>query len=67
LFIDFLKNNKAEYTINFFGWEPLLEFMKLKYFLENAKKYINKFTIWTNGILLDKEKLDFFKKNNVLV
>ena len=65
LFINFLKNNKANYTINFFGWEPLLEYDKLKYFVDNSKDYIFKFSIWTNWILLDKEKLEYFKNNNI--
>lgn len=67
LFIDFLSKNKANYTINFFWWEPLLEFEKLKYFLEKSKKYVNRFTIWTNWFFLDREKLYFFKKNNVKI
>ncbi len=67
LFINFIKNNPANYTINFFWGEPLLEFNKLKYFLNNSKKYINKLSIWTNGLLLDEEKLKYFKENNVKI
>lgn len=67
LFIDFLSKNKAHYTINFFWWEPLLEFEKLKYFLEKSKKYVTRFTIWTNWLLLNKEKLDFFKTHDVYI
>ena len=67
LFISFLKNNTADYTINFFGWEPLLECEKLKYFLDNSKKYVSKFSIWTNWVLLTEEKLEYFKLNNVLI
>lgn len=67
LFVDFLSKNKANYTINFFWWEPLLEFEKLKYFLEKSKKYVNRFTIWTNWFFLDREKLNFFKENNVKI
>ncbi len=67
LFIDFLSKNKAFYTINFFWWEPLLEFGKIEYFVNKSKKYVNKFSIWTNWVLLDKKKLDFFKLNNVHV
>ncbi len=67
IFTGFIKNNKADYSINFFGWEPLLKYNNLKYFLDNSKKYINNFSIWTNWILLDKEKLNYFKLNNVNV
>lgn len=67
LFTNFLKDNKADYTINFFGWEPLLEFDKLKYFVNKSKKYVSKYSIWTNWVFLDKEKLEYFKKNNVII
>ncbi|MDD2566160.1 MAG: radical SAM protein [Candidatus Gracilibacteria bacterium] len=66
-FIEFLKNNKANYTINFFGGEPLLEFDKLKYFLENSKSYVNKYSIGTNGILLNKTKILYLIKNKVSI
>lgn len=67
LFIKFLENNKAEYNINFFWWEPLLEFDKIKYFVEKSRNYITKYSIWTNWVLLDNEKLEFFKNNNILI
>lgn len=68
-FIDFLFHNQEKIDnikINFFWWEPLLWFEKIVYFLEKSQK-INKkinYSIWTNWVLLDKEKLDFFVKNN---
>lgn len=67
LFIWFLKNNQAKYTINFFWWEPLLEFEKIKYFIEKSSNYVNRYTIWTNGILLNLDKLDFFRKKDVKI
>lgn len=67
LFFEFVKNNIAEYSINFFWGEPLLEFEKLKYFVDNSKEYIKNFSIWTNWILLDKEKLEYFKKNDIKI
>ncbi len=67
LFSNFLKLNPANYTINFFWWEPLLEYKKLKYFVENSKNYVNNFTIWTNWVFLDKEKLEFFQENNIFI
>jgi len=65
IIIKFLSENKADYIINFFGWEPLLYYNNIKYFLEKTKNIVSIFTIWTNWVLLDKEKLDFFKINNV--
>lgn len=67
LFIDFISNNKAEYNINFFWWEPLLEYDKIKYFVDKTKGSISKFSVWTNGLLLNKEKLEFFKNNNIRI
>lgn len=66
-FIKFLKQNKANYKINFFWWEPLLDFENLKYFVENSKEFISYFSIWTNWILLNKEKLNFLQENNVKI
>lgn len=67
LFANFIESNQAKYTINFFWWEALIEFDKLKYFLEKTKKNIYKFSIWTNWILLDREKLDYFLENNLII
>jgi len=67
LFIIFLKNNTAEYTINFFWWEPLLEFEKMKYFIDRSKEYIYKYSLGTNWLLLNKKKLEYFKKNNIFI
>lgn len=67
LFISFLKNNKASYTINFFWWEPLLEFKKIQYFVEKSREYVFQYSLWTNGKLLTREILDFFKDNNIKI
>ena len=55
--------------IKFFGWEPLLKWNDIKNIVESIKKQKNNmsFTIVTNGILLDKEKLLFCLENNVEV
>ncbi len=66
-FIDFLSNNPANYTINFFWWEPSLEFDKIVYFINRSKEYVSKYTIWTNWVLLNKDKLDFLYKNKVKI
>lgn len=65
--IDFCKENPALYTINFFGGEPLLEFEKLVYFVEKSAPYIQKYSIGTNGILLDEEKLTFLKNHDITI
>jgi len=58
-------------TIEFQGGEPLLNFDIIKYIIEYAKKsneYHKKellFTVVTNSSLMDKEKLNYFVKNDV--
>lgn len=59
-----LKDSKKE--IKFFGGEPLLEFNLIKKIVEynrNLNKNV-KYELTTNGIFLDKDKIDFFKKQN---
>lgn len=68
-FIAFLFNeidNVEYFIINFFWWEPLLGFEKIKYFVEKTKLINNKlnFSIWTNGLLLANNKLSYLNKNN---
>lgn len=65
--INFLYLNPANYTINFFWWEPLLYFNKVKYFIDNSKDIVSNFTIWTNWNLLTKDILEYFKLNNVKI
>ncbi len=67
LFIDFIKNNNAQYIINFFWWEPLLMYNEIKYFVEKSDKYVNKYFIWTNWFLLDYAKLEYFIKNKIKI
>ncbi|MBS3060273.1 MAG: radical SAM protein [DPANN group archaeon] len=58
------KFKKSE--IEFHGGEPLLEFEKIKQVIEYAKKYDNiKFSMQTNGSLLDMEKLEYLTQNKV--
>ncbi|MFA5917175.1 MAG: radical SAM protein [Candidatus Gracilibacteria bacterium] len=69
-FIIFLNSNKdfvKYYHINFFGGEPLLSFDKIKYFVENIQFDKIKYSIGTNGLLLDKDKLNFFKQNKFTI
>lgn len=72
---DFYYNNRDpnynEHYIMFFGGEPLLNFdiipQYLQWFEKKFKGFICKFFIFTNGILLDREKADFFITHNIPV
>ncbi len=60
--------NHNNYLIRFFGGEPLLEFKLLKklipYLINHANKHDKKitFNLTTNGLLLNKAVLDYFKR-----
>lgn len=69
--IDFLiekSEDRVELEVDFFGGEPLMNFDVVKQIVEYArqkekefgKKF--KFTITTNGILLDDEKIDYINR-----
>jgi len=63
------KNAIPHLSISFFGGEPLLEYELMKkgvaYALQNKSKDMTlSFGITTNGVLLDKEKVDFMVKHN---
>ncbi|MBR1822603.1 MAG: thioether cross-link-forming SCIFF peptide maturase, partial [Ruminococcus sp.] len=69
--IDFLlenSGNRPNLELDFFGGEPLMNFNVVKQIVEYARsreKEFNKkfrFTITTNGLLLDDEKIDFINK-----
>lgn len=54
--------------INFFWWEPLLNFDLIIYTVKKFNNIKNiRFSIWTNWILLNKNKLDFCRKYNIIV
>lgn len=70
--IDFLIEkslNRKNLEVDFFGGEPLLNFDVVKKTVEYAKKIEKKhnknfrFTITTNGILLDSEKIEYINEN----
>ncbi len=74
--IDFIIKNSGKrrnLEVDFFGGEPLMNFEVVKGIVEYAReeeKLHNKnfrFTITTNGILLDDEKIDYINKNMVNV
>ncbi|MBP5581713.1 MAG: thioether cross-link-forming SCIFF peptide maturase [Ruminococcus sp.] len=69
--IDFLLENSGDrpnLELDFFGGEPLMNFNVVKQVVEYArsreKEYNKKFrfTITTNGLLLDDEKIDFINR-----
>ena len=69
--IDFLLENSGDrpnLELDFFGGEPLMNFKVVKQIVEYARsreKEFNKkfrFTITTNGLLLDDEKIEFINK-----
>lgn len=69
LAIDMLVNKSIDnelLTIGFYGGEPLLEYELIKYTVEKIKKRIGerkiRFTITTNGTLLNEEILEFLDK-----
>ncbi len=66
-------NDRKE--IIFYGGEPLINFDTLKYIVEECKLMQRQgdissdtnFSMVTNGLLLDEDKIDFLKENNVSV
>lgn len=65
--IKILASKSNDYELRFFWWEPMIRFDIIKkivnYIKEKDSKF--KFTINTNLTLLDEEKIDFVKKNNI--
>lgn len=59
-------NTEKELTVIFFGGEPTLEWDNIIVPLVNKYPKI-KYSITTNGYLLNKEKIDFLAKNNFSV
>lgn len=60
--------NLLEYEhIKFFWWEPLLKWQDIKNIITSIKDKDEKikFTIVTNWLLIDEEKIDFAKKYNI--
>lgn len=62
-------HNRKNLEIDFFGGEPLLNFEVLKktidYAREKEKKFNKnfRFTVTTNGVLLNSEKIEYINKN----
>ena len=69
--IDFLLENSGDrpfLELDFFGGEPLMNFKVVKHIVEYARsreaeyKKTFRFTITTNGVLLDDDKIDFINR-----
>jgi uncharacterized protein len=62
------KISSKEPTFAFYGGEPLINFkliVQIIEYVENVySKYVPRFTITTNGLLLDNENISFFLKNH---
>lgn len=63
--IDFLmekytKKDKNDYSICFFGGEPLLKFDLIKHTMDNYGHKVNDFSVITNGSLLTQDMIDYF-------
>jgi sulfatase maturation enzyme AslB (radical SAM superfamily) len=68
LFIKYINTSVDKFweiRINFFWWEPLLEFETIEYVLENIKSKNVLYSIWTNWILLTQEKYYILKQYTV--
>ncbi|HAS92947.1 MAG TPA: thioether cross-link-forming SCIFF peptide maturase [Clostridiales bacterium] len=61
--------NRKNLEVDFFGGEPLMNFDAIKKLVDygrSLEKEYNKhfrFTVTTNGVLLDEEKMDYINKN----
>ena len=65
--IDFISSfNNKNFLVTFIGGEPLLYWDKIKYIVQKVhnKKVYSKYRIFTNGLLLDNEKIEFLNKND---
>ncbi len=67
-FIQKVDNNKKEGScIGFYGGEPLLKFSLIKKAIEYVSNEHIRFTLTTNGSLLNREIINYFIKNNVSI
>lgn len=66
-FIDSLKtkrDNIWKIKFEFFWWEPLLEFEKLKYIVDKTTDLNIEYSVVTNWVLNGEEKINFLNDNN---
>jgi sulfatase maturation enzyme AslB (radical SAM superfamily) len=62
-----IKNSPDEFMLEFLGGEPMIAWDHIVFTVEYMKGKGKKvdFTITTNGTIIDDEKIDFIKKNNI--
>lgn len=68
--IEYLSKNSSSYdecTINFFWWEPLINFEWIKYFVGQNKNSKITYSIGTNGVMLTEEILDFLIEYDIRI
>lgn len=66
-YLSLYKDDYESCIINFFWWEPLLNYKNIVYFVENNKNPKISYILGTNGFLLTEENLNFFIRNNVKI
>lgn len=67
------KDKKIDNTITFYGGEPLLNYEMIEYFMQKVTRMKQtsywpsnvKYSIITNGSLLNEEHINFLKNNNI--
>lgn len=64
-FITHSRQDTRKFFVNFFGGEPLLEFKKIKYFIEKTKHLKIEYSISTNGLLITDEIFEYFNENKI--
>jgi len=67
IFMKFYKTFDKDYQIDLFGGEPLLNWPMVKIITETCWKDSKCLgvNLYSNGLMLDQEKIDFIKQNNV--
>ena len=69
IFYKFVSKNQKyieNLTINFFWGEPLLQIKKVRKLIERLQKFSNiRYSLGTNGLLLNEESFSILSKNNV--
>jgi len=62
-----LQSMNQEYTFDFFGGEPLLAWEEIKYITKilNKDKLCTSKRLYSNGLLLNQDKVNFIKENNI--
>lgn len=67
IFLDIYKKFDKPFQLDLFGGEPLINWELIKFIVEKCKQDENckRICLYTNGLLLDDEKISFIQKNNI--